>query len=450
MGRGGVRVILERYIQYVSMVSRTVFCILAGRDWQNTVRFWQSGSQTSQWLSGHCWVPAAAGGRPAGLPHCSMMGGSNSDRQTSVPSATVGEQQQQQLAQYARKLKVESAVASQHSIDIGGASVPYTATCGTQPVWNGDGDVIASLFYTFYQRTDIPDKSTRPLIFSFNGGPGSASLWMHIAFTGPVQLNISEEGYPLQPYGVKPNPHSILDVADILYIDPVNTGFSRILDPDTDREVFFGVNADIKYLAQWLDTFVSRTGRWTSPKYLIGESYGTTRVSGLALALQQSHYMYLNGVVLVSPTEIGIRRAGPVQDALYLPYYAATAWHHGMLSSELQGLDLEQGLLPQVERWTIGTLLPALALGSSAGEEKRREVAKAFARYAGLSSAVVLQHNCAVPPQFFWKELLRETGQTVGRLDSRYLGLDSRDAGAQVRLMVGYDWPCGGQVAVRR
>eukprot|EP01047_Picozoa_sp_COSAG01_P090634 COSAG01_NODE_22438_length_855_cov_2.394180_1_plen_193_part_01 len=193
------------------------------------------------------------------------MGGSNSDRQTSVPAATVGEQQQQQqqqLAQYARKLKVESAVASQHSINIGGASVPYTATCGTQPVWNGDGDVIASLFYTFYQRTDIPDKSARPLVFSFNGGPGSASLWMHIAFTGPVQLNISEEGYPLQPYGVKPNPHSILDVADILYIDPVNTGFSRVLDPDTDREVFFGVNADIKYLAQWLDTFVSRTGRW--------------------------------------------------------------------------------------------------------------------------------------------------------------------------------------------
>lgn len=244
-----------------------------------------------------------------------------------------------------------SSVDWLEQVDIKGVAVPYKATVGTQPVWDADGKVIASLFYTYYERSDVPDKTSRPLALSFNGGPGSASLWMHIAYTGPVALNIDEEGYPMQPYGVKANPHSILDVCDIVYIDPVNTGFSRILDPNVDRKVFFGVNADIKYLADWLDVFVSRVDRWTSPKYIIGESYGTTRVSGLALELQTSHYMYLNGVVLVSPTELGIKREGPVYDASYLPYYCATAWHHGKLGAELQAKDLEE-ILPTVEEFT--------------------------------------------------------------------------------------------------
>src|SRR5687768_15047819 len=175
-----------------------------------------------------------------------------------------------------RVLQAESSVVSTNTVTIKGKAIPYKATAGTQPVWDKDGKVIASLFYTYYERTDVTDKSRRPFVISFNGGPGSASVWMHVAYTGPKILNIDNEGYPVQPYGVKDNPNSILDVADIVYIDPVNTGFSRILDPKAERSVFFGVNADIKYLAEWLDTFVSRSGRWSSPKYLIGESYGTT------------------------------------------------------------------------------------------------------------------------------------------------------------------------------
>src|ERR1044071_2801815 len=192
-----------------------------------------------------------------------------------------------------RTLPAESAVVSNGQVTIKGKIVPYKVTAGTQPVWDKDGKVIASLYYTYYERSDVSDKSKRPLVFSFNGGPGSASVWMHVAYTGPKMLNIDSEGYPVQPYGIKDNPHSILDVADIVYIDPVNTGFSRLLDPKAERKDFFGVNADITYLANWLDAFVSRNGRWTSPKYLIGESYGTTRVSGLALALQNPHWMYL-------------------------------------------------------------------------------------------------------------------------------------------------------------
>jgi carboxypeptidase C (cathepsin A) len=182
-----------------------------------------------------------------------------------------------------RVLPAESTITSTGQVTIKGKPVPYKVTVGTQPVWNAEGKPSASLFYTYYERTDVSDKSKRPLVISFNGGPGSASVWMHVAYTGPKQLNIDSEGYPVQPYGVRDNPHSILDVADIVYIDPVNTGFSRILDPKAEKSTFFGVNADIKYLGDWLDNFVSRSGRWTSPKYIIGESYGTTRVSGLAL-----------------------------------------------------------------------------------------------------------------------------------------------------------------------
>lgn len=327
-----------------------------------------------------------------------------------------------------RALPAESAVSSTTSVTIKGKVVPYKVTSGTQPVWDKDGKVIASLFYTYYERTDVTDKSKRPFVMSFNGGPGSASVWMHVAYTGPKQLNIDSEGYPVQPYGVRDNPHSILDVADIVFIDPVNTGFSRILDPKADRNLFFGVNADVKYLADWLDVFVSRNGRWTSPKYLIGESYGTTRVSGLALELQNAHWMYLNGVILVSPTELGIEQGVSVNDALHVPYYTAAAWYHKKLPADLQAKDLDP-VLAESEKFAVDELIPQLAKGGFIDEGKRREMATKIARYTGLSERAVLENNLAVPTNFFWKELLRAEGYTIGRLDSRYKGLDKRVAG---------------------
>lgn len=327
-----------------------------------------------------------------------------------------------------RVLPAESAVTSNSEVMIKGKRVPYKVTAGTQPVWNAEGKPSASLFYTYYERTDVTDKSRRPLVMSFNGGPGSASVWMHVAYTGPKILEIDKEGYPVQPYGVKDNPNSILDVADIVYIDPVNTGFSRILDPKAEKSAFFGVNADVNYLAAWLDNFVSRVGRWTSPKYLIGESYGTTRVSGLALQLQNSHWMYLNGVILVSPTGLGIRRDGPVDDALSVPYFTAAAWYHKMLPADLQQKDLPE-VLAESENFTVEELIPALSKGGFIDEQKRKQMASKMARYSGLSEKAILQHNLSVPTNFFWKELLREKGFTVGRLDSRYLGIDRQEAG---------------------
>ncbi|MDW3647202.1 MAG: carboxypeptidase [Bacteroidia bacterium] len=327
-----------------------------------------------------------------------------------------------------RMLEAESTVVTKHKTVIKGTAINYTATTGTQPVWNDEGKAVASLFFTYYTRDGISDRSKRPLVISFNGGPGSASVWMHIAYTGPMILKIDDEGYPVQPYGVKQNPHSILDVADIVYVNPVNTGYSRILDKETKKTTFFGVNADIKYLADWINTFVTRNERWTSPKYLIGESYGTTRVSGLALELQNRQWMYLNGVILVSPTRLGIERDGPVIAANRLPYFAATAWYHNMLPADLQSKDLNE-VLNEAEGYAIDKLIPAIAKGGFVGDEDRNYVAKQFARYSGLSEKVILQHNLDVPTSFFWKELLRDKGFTVGRLDSRYKGIDRKGAG---------------------
>lgn len=313
------------------------------------------------------------------------------------------------------------------SVRVMGALVEYDVRFGKQPVYDEDGNVSAALFYTFYERTNGAPTRERPLVISFNGGPGSASLWMHLGYTGPKRLIMDPEGFPIQPYGIRDNEHSILDVADIVFVNPVNVAFSRVAD-GVEPEQFFGVNEDIDYLADWIDTFVSRHGRWTSPKFLIGESYGTTRVSGLASRLQGSHWMYLNGVILVSPTGLGVDRDGAVRDANYLPYYAATAWYHGQLDASLQGRDLDD-LLPEVEQWTLDTFLPAVARGGSLSAVDRDAIASQAARYAGLEKQDFLDHNLRVPTSYFWKDLLREEGLTIGRLDSRYRGVDRQDAG---------------------
>lgn len=337
-----------------------------------------------------------------------------------------------------RKLVIDEHQITQHSTKINGQKIKYSATTGTQPVWDEEGNPTASLFYTYYQRTDIKNNSKRPLLISFNGGPGSASVWMHVAYTGPKVLNVDDEGYPLQPYGVKTNPYSILDVADIVFVNPVNTGYSRVL-PDKDgkmpskeeqKAMFFGVNADVKYLAEWVNTFVTRNNRWRSPKYLIGESYGTTRVSGLALALQQQQWMYVNGVILVSPTDIGIKREGPVKSANRLPYFAAAAWYHNALPAQYQAKDLDE-LLPEVEQFTINEYMPALAKGGFISSDEKRKIAKWVSMYSGLSVDAIIANNLDVNTNFFWKALLRDRKQTIGRLDSRYLGIDKKVAGSR-------------------
>jgi len=333
-----------------------------------------------------------------------------------------------------RQIPIDTTVVTTHTTSINGDSFSYTATTGTQPLWNEMDQPIATLFYTYYQRSNVKDRASRPIIFSFNGGPGSASVWMHVAYTGPQVLKIDDEGYPIQPYGIKQNPNSILDMADIVFINPVNTGYSRMI-PDKDgkmpdKKQFFGINQDAKYLAEWMTTFVSRNNRWRSPKYIIGESYGGTRVMALSAELQGRQWMYLNGVIMVSPADYVVFNSDvPISTGIDFPYMTATAWHHKMLPAALQSKDLLE-ILPESEAFSINELIPALAKGGFIGETEKNAIAKKMAYYSGLSEKAILSVNLDVTPRYYWKELLRDkTGQTLGRLDSRYLGLDKTEAG---------------------
>ncbi|QMU64279.1 MAG: carboxypeptidase [Flavobacteriaceae bacterium] len=331
------------------------------------------------------------------------------------------------------RIPLDTIVNTNGEVIINGSKVTYKATTGMQPVWDDHGEIIASLYFTYYQRTNDKDKKNRPIIMSFNGGPGSASLWMHIAYTGPKVLKIDDEGNPIQPYGIKDNPYSILDVADIVFVNPVNTGYSKPVvkkGKKLNTSTFFGINADIAYLAGWLNTFITRNNRWESPKYIIGESYGGTRVMGLAAALQNKHWMYLNGVIMVSPADYKILRTGsPLESAINLPYFTAAAWYHNMLSDDLQQKDLLE-VLPMAEAYAINTLLPAISKGGFISKEEKDNVAEKISYFSGISKKVILKHNLDLPKNYFWKELLRDkSGYTIGRLDSRYKGLDKKEAG---------------------
>jgi carboxypeptidase C (cathepsin A) len=332
------------------------------------------------------------------------------------------------------KIPVDTTYITTNSVTIKGKQINYKAETGFQPVWDANGKMIASLYYTYYKRTNDTKGNNRPIIYSFNGGPGSASVWMHIAYTGPKILKIDDEGYPVQPYGVKDNPNSILDVADIVFINPVNTGYSRKV-ADTagkmpDDKLFFGVNADVRYLAGWMNTFTTRHNRWESPKYIIGESYGGTRVMGLSLELQNRQWMYLNGVIMVSPADYKVLRVGgPLASSLNLPYYTAAAWYHKMLPERLQSKDLLE-ILPEAEHFAVNDLMPAIAKGGFITDLEKNAIAKQMRYYSGLSEKVILIQNLDVPNRFFWKELLRDkTGETIGRLDSRYIGIDKVETG---------------------
>ena len=331
------------------------------------------------------------------------------------------------------RIPLDTTIVTTNEVSVNGQKITYKATTGMQPVWDDHGEVIASLYFTYYQRTNVKNREKRPIIMSFNGGPGSASVWMHIAYTGPKVLNIDEEGYPIQPYGVKDNPNSIIDVADIVYINPVNTGYSRPVVKEgekLDKSLFFGINADVKYFASWLNTFISRNNRWQSPKYIIGESYGGTRVMGLAAELQNRQWMYLNGVIMVSPADYKVLRTdSALSSSLNLPYFTAAAWFHKMLPAELQNKDLLD-VLPLSEEYAINKLIPAIAKGGFISDEERDKIAEKMSFYSGIRKKVILQHNLDLPKDYFWKELLRDkNGYTVGRLDSRYKGLDKRIAG---------------------
>ncbi len=284
------------------------------------------------------------------------------------------------------------------------------------------------MFYVAYTRDGIQDLSTRPLIFSFNGGPGTASVWMHLGYTGPRRVVYDDEGFaPVPPGKLEDNPHSIIDAADIVYIDPIATGFSRMVEGE-DLHKYHGTLTDIQSVAEFIRLFLVKKDRWMSPKFVIGESYGTTRASGLAGHLLRQHQIYLNGVILVSMTNLDMERGADVSYATTLPQRAATAWYHRQLPADLQSLPLRK-FLDEVEAFAMGDYLKALVKGDRISDAERNDIARRTARYTGLTPEYVISTNLRLDARRFWKELLRDQRMTVGRLDSRYLGIDRDAAG---------------------
>lgn len=316
---------------------------------------------------------------------------------------------------------------TEHTISVNGQTLKYTAVAGTLVLRKEDGTPTASIFYTAYTRDDVTDLSKRPITFAFNGGPGSSSVWLHLGSLGPKRVALDPEGQPLPPpYRFADNPNTLLDMTDLVFIDPVSTGYSRAA-VESDAKNFHGLTGDVNSVGEFIRLYTTRNGRWDSPKFLAGESYGTTRAAALSGHLQESLGINLNGIVLMSAVlNFGTIRADRGNDlpyVLYLPTFTAAAWYHKKLPKELESA----GLLKAIEesrRYASGPYTLALFKGDSISAEERSATVKGLARLTGLSPQFIEACNLRVSPGRFEKELLRDQRRTLGRYDSRLEGVD--------------------------
>ena len=316
----------------------------------------------------------------------------------------------------------EESSVTEHTIRIGGQTVSYKATAATMLLKNDSGAPIGSVYYTAYTRSDARDMSQRPISFIYNGGPGSASMWLHMGAFGPRRIVTTEAApTPPPPYQVVDNENTLLDVTDMVFIDPVGTGFSKPVGKGKGTD-FWGVDEDARSLTQFIYQYVSRNGRWNSPKFLIGESYGTTRSAVLVNRLQQQENMDFNGVVLISSVlDFETLEFAPGHDisyVLYLPSYAATAAYHHAIP---QPANLP-AFLDTVRQWAMGPYQDALNKGSSLPASERAAVLRQLSAYTGLSQDYLDKANLRVNLAQFNEELNRSKGMVSGRLDSRFLG----------------------------
>jgi carboxypeptidase C (cathepsin A) len=323
-----------------------------------------------------------------------------------------------------------------HKITLNGQPLHYLATAGTLVLRDDDGKAQASIFFVSYSKVDGPTSKTvdpaRPIMFCFNGGPGSSSVWLHLGSFGPKAVRLPDNGgAPAPPFALVDNEFTLLDVADLVFIDPVSTGFSRAA-PGVDPKRFHGFQEDIQSVGDFIHLYTNRYGRWRSPKFVGGESYGTTRAAGLSGYLQDRHGMYLNGVVLVSSVlNFGTIRFDDGNDlpfALFLPTYTATAWYHKKLPADLQAGTLANAVA-EAERFVHTEYSQALMEGDKLPDAKKQEVAQKVARLTGLSEDYVRRANSRIEIQRFCKELLRDQRKIVGRYDSRSEGADLDAAG---------------------
>ncbi len=322
-------------------------------------------------------------------------------------------------------LSEEEPIITSHQLALAGQTLAYTATVGKLPLKDEQGLIAAQIFYTAYTLDTESAPGARPLIFVFNGGPGSASIWLHLGALGPKRVDMGAEGFmPPPPYKLIDNAHTWLGLGDLVFIDPVGTGFSRAAEP-ADNEKYWGLEADLEAVGEFIRLYLSRNKRWTSPLYLAGESYGTTRAAGLAGHLIDRGIAF-NGIVLISTVmnfqTLRFTKANDLPYALYVPSFCAAAHYHGALDDELQSRDLRP-LLREVAAWAEGDYTVALAKGDRMSDAERAQVAERLSRYTGLSRRFILGADLRVNIMSFCKELLRDDKRAIGRLDSRYIGI---------------------------
>lgn len=338
---------------------------------------------------------------------------------------------------------MDNIVTSKHSIKLSGKTLNYTVTCGTivlKEESEKDGAHEGALpraqvffiAYTLDQRSASVAK--RPITFSFNGGPGSSSVWLHLGIAGPKRVALDRDGNaPPPPYALVDNEFGLLEQSDLVFIDPVGTGYSRMVEGEKTK-TYHDYTRDMESVGEFIRLYTSRYGRWSSPKFLLGESYGTTRAAALSNYLFDRYGMALNGLMLISLAlewqTLNFDPGNDLPPMLFLPTYAATAWYHKRLPAALQAKPL-RAFLDEVEAFALGEYASALLQGSALSADARAAIAKKVARYTGLSEAYVNQTNLRVEIRRFCKELKRGDAQTVGRLDSRFVGVDRDAAGME-------------------
>jgi carboxypeptidase C (cathepsin A) len=327
----------------------------------------------------------------------------------------------------------ETSSQTNHSILLNGEQIDYTVTTGTIILMDEDVDEgekqKASIFYIAYTKNG--KSINRPVTFSFNGGPGSSSVWLHLGLVGPKRVLMTDEGQPIgPPHQLTDNQFSLLDITDLVFIDPVSTGYSRPV-PKEKPEQFHNVKKDIESVGDFIRVWTTRNNRWTSPKFLIGESYGTTRAAGLARYLHQRHGMYLNGIMFISSILNFITarfdEGNDLPFIFFLPSYTAAAWYHGKLSADLQ--DSLELAVNEAKEFAMNEYTLALMKGNNLREDERNQIVNKLARLTGLSTEYIAGTDLRINIHRFCKELLRDEGVTIGRLDSRYKGFDRDNVG---------------------
>src|SRR5271155_2323567 len=317
----------------------------------------------------------------------------------------------------------EETWPSDHTIKINGQSIAYKATASTTLLKDEKGEPTALIYSTAYTRSDTKDFTQRPIAFIYNGGPGSASIWLHMGAFGPRRVVNADHSFtPPAPYKLEDNANSLLDKADLVFIDPVGTGFSHAVGKAQNKD-FWGIDEDVKSLAQFITTYVNRNNRWNSPKFLIGESYGTFRSAALGDYLQTHDKMYINGIVLISSV-LDLRTLGFItgDDSSYiffLPSYAASAWYYKALKDRPDDLN---AFLAEARKYAATDYAAALMKGSKLSDDEKSAVAKKLEHFTGLSEDYLIKANLRVTLFQFNAELQRSRGLTIGRYDSRFSG----------------------------